>query len=57
MIYTPGCIDATLQLIEQELPLVAGLVIGFAVPVVSLIDNRQYFICTNTFTINCYGIN
>ena len=33
LIYTPGCIDATLQLIEQELPLVAGLVIGFAVPV------------------------
>ena len=21
------------------------------------IDNRQYFICTNTFTINGYGIN
>lgn len=32
LIYTTGCIDAALQIIERELPLVGGLVIGFAVP-------------------------
>lgn len=32
LIYTIGCIDATLNLVETNLPLVGGLVIGFAVP-------------------------
>lgn len=35
LIYTIGCVEMFLSLAETELPIVGGIVIGFAVPLVS----------------------